>query len=232
MKGGNKPDKPDNPGNGDSDDDFIELTEFGESADTGDGMDTVVASAGGHTIDTGADDDTIILESGGNIVEGGDGIDVVRFFGDSLDLSAGTTSNGDIISGVENVWGGETDQTLSGDDGANSIKGFRGDDLLNGNGGDDELIGGGGNDTLNGGSGSDVLHGGRGNDTFLFTGDGVFGDIDTIDDYDPRKDTIELSGVGVDDISDDGSNTTLSLSDGSQVVVLGEVLTESDLVFS
>ena len=71
--------------------------------------------------------------------------------------------------------------------------GVAGDDVLNGGGGDDFIYGGGGNDLLIGGEGSDRLKGGSGSDTFRF--DAAPGDtnIDTILDFNPGQDRIELA---------------------------------------
>ena len=69
------------------------------------------------------------------------------------------------------------------------LRGFRGDDQLIGHQGNDDLYGGKNNDRLIGGSGSNILRGGPGQDTFV-VGDG----FDTIQDFNPTKDVIELSG--------------------------------------
>jgi Ca2+-binding RTX toxin-like protein len=59
-----------------------------------------------------------------------------------------TGEGNDTITGVENVTGGEFDDTLIGDAGTNELFGERGDDTLEGGGGDDHLRGGLGTDTV------------------------------------------------------------------------------------
>lgn len=64
-------------------------------------------------------------------------------------------------------------QSVTEEDGADTISGGLGDDIISGNDGDDILDGGAGNDTITGGAGlQDTLTGGAGNDT-LTDADGV-----------------------------------------------------------
>jgi Ca2+-binding RTX toxin-like protein len=65
-------------------------------------------------------------------------------------------------------------------------------DTLNGNAKNNVLTGNEGNNTLNGGAGNDVLTGGDGQDTFRFA-DALANNIDTITDFNPADDSIELS---------------------------------------
>ena len=60
--------------------------------------------------------------------------------------------------------GGNDNDVLVGQDGADSINGGRGDDWIYGNTGDDLLKGGDGNDKMRGGTGDDVMHGDDGDD--------------------------------------------------------------------
>ena len=95
--------------------------------------------------------------------------------GSVISLAAGMTSS---VAGraftvadgsvVENAYGGDGDDTLTGNDAANELSGGRGDDVLTGNAGDDSLSGGDGNDRLDGGAGADDLSGGAGDDTIIF----------------------------------------------------------------
>ncbi|KLN59811.1 hypothetical protein WH96_15615 [Kiloniella spongiae] len=98
------------------------------------------------------------------------------------------------------------------------------DDNLYGNGGDDFLDGRAGNDLLVGGTGSDILTGGTGADTFLFFGQNVGTDVDTITDYDKAEgDILDISDlIAFDDntdvvanfvrATDTGSTTSLEIS--------------------
>lgn len=71
--------------------------------------------------------------------------------------------------------------TLTGTNAADILAGGAGDDLLRGNAGDDILLGG---------EGSDTLIGGEGHDIFVISAGGT---PDTIDDFDPTEDRIDLS---------------------------------------
>src|SRR5262249_40276806 len=68
------------------------------------------------------------------------------------------------ISGIENVFGGQGNDNLTGDAHDNILVGNGGNDTLTGGDGNDVLLGGDGNDSLAGGSGRNLLIGGRGAD--------------------------------------------------------------------
>jgi Ca2+-binding RTX toxin-like protein len=102
--------------------------------------------------------------------------------------------------------GGSFDDTLYGNGGADHFFGDTGDDYISGGKGGDWLFGGGGDDELRGGRGADYLIGrqgddlmvgGGGDDIFSFSlialgnGPGQAG-VDTILDFNPGKDHIEL----------------------------------------
>ncbi len=67
----------------------------------------------------------------------------------TVDLAAGTTSDGNQLISIENASGSESADVLLGDAGSN---------VLLGRGGDDTLRGGGGADTLDGGDGFDIAN--------------------------------------------------------------------------
>lgn len=83
--------------------------------------------------------------------------------------------------------------TLSGGVRNDVLRGRGGDDHLSGGAGDDTLKGGAGNDVLDGGRGADLLVGGRGADTFRFASAPGAGEVDTIGDFTPGRDTIVLA---------------------------------------
>ena len=99
-----------------------------------------------------------------------------------------TTSNSNLT-----LNGNSGSNTLTGGAGNDHINGRGGDDVLSGGAGNDEINGGAGNDILDGGSGSDELEGGSGNDTLIYTlaENNVRG---TYDEYDGGSgtDTLEL----------------------------------------
>ncbi|HEV2774044.1 MAG TPA: calcium-binding protein, partial [Solirubrobacteraceae bacterium] len=132
--------------------------------------------------------DTVITESGpaGNdTIDGGGGRDRIRFDGRAagvrVDLAAGTATGAagdrDRLAGIEDAIGGDGDDILLGDGGANQLEGDAGDDRVAGRGGNDYLLGdlvpdtndfsitftpgSDGADTLRGGLGDDVLDAGR-----------------------------------------------------------------------
>jgi len=141
---------------------------------------------------------------------------------------------------------GSGNDTVSGNNGDDTIEGGAGNDVINGNAGKDTLKGGlgndtliadtykmgsydtGYNDTLEGGLGNDRLEGGAGDDTYIFNrGDGH----DTIYDHDAYQDTpqyINLYNAGTNDILKFGTGITASdlvsrKEDNNLTVALREV---------
>ncbi len=78
----------------------------------------------------------------------------------------------DSLISIENLIGGEGDDTFTGNQFANIFQGGAGNDTLIGGEGDDQLFGGLGDDQLIGGSTCDTLSGGDGDD-FLFGNGGT-----------------------------------------------------------
>ncbi len=91
----------------------------------------------------------------------------------TIDLSTGTydgTAHGwGVITfeGIENIYAGNGDDTISGDALGNYLNGSLGNDTINGKAGNDVLVGASGNDVLTGGAGVDVLDGRAGADIFV-----------------------------------------------------------------
>jgi hypothetical protein len=143
--------------------------------------------------------------------EGGGGMDLLDFSattsrGVSVNLGRTSTQivNSNLslvlnsVSAFENVWGGDQDDTLTGNGIANT------------------LLGGSGNDRLAGGGGNDFLGGGAGNDFYLFDADLSLG-----------SDTVEEGADGGTDRLDFGSTTsvgvTVDLSNSGLQVVNGNL---------
>jgi Ca2+-binding RTX toxin-like protein len=107
------------------------------------------------------------------------GIDTV-FYGDStagvgVNLATGRgvggSAEGDTLISIENVFGSNFNDTLTGTSGANQLHGQDGNDVIKGGGGDDFLDGGTGNDILVSDIfGHSTLDGGAGDDTFKGSG--------------------------------------------------------------
>ena len=136
----------------------------------------------------------------------------------------GGDAEGDILSGIAHLTGGDGDDNLYGDDGANTLSGGMGDDTLSGGDGADTLEGGNGADTLSGGRGDDNLSGGDGADTLsggsnddILTG----GDGDDTLDGGAGSDTL-TGGDGADKFvltkSADGSDTVTDFTDGTDKI--------------
>ncbi|RVK93360.1 calcium-binding protein, partial [Sinorhizobium meliloti] len=121
---------------------------------TGDDQNNVLRGAAGNDIlNGGAGDDSLSGGAGNDTADGGDGVD-------TFDLREKTSSvvlqlNGenaatvfvggvaeDTIRNIENIVGGSSDDTLTGDAEANKLSGARGNDWLKGGDGADTLDGG------------------------------------------------------------------------------------------
>lgn len=114
---------------------------------------------GSDTVDAGDGDDVVDGGEGADDLDGGGGTDLLGFLhsptGITVNLSASTDSEGDTFANFEDVLGTFSDDSITGNDGANTLGGAGGDDQLFGLGGDDGLFGGGGNDAADGGLGTD-----------------------------------------------------------------------------
>ena len=95
--------------------------------------------------------------------------------------------------------------TETGTDGNDVILGTANNDVLSGGGGDDTIYGGAGNDTLSGGTGADI---------FIFLpGDGN----DTIGDFEPGTDIIDLTGFGGEPIGWEALQETFTVINDAQL---------------
>ncbi|WP_193227608.1 cellulase family glycosylhydrolase [Aureimonas psammosilenae] len=122
--------------------------------------DLLVGGTGNNVIDGGDGNDMLIGGTGSDTLIGGAGIDTASYAasrgGVQIDLSTGTASGGDAggdtLTGIENLVGSSSSDTLKGD--AN----------------DNALYGGASNDILEGGAGADLLDGGADRDTASYEG--------------------------------------------------------------
>ncbi len=169
----------DGPGNdtleGGDGDDVLLNDEGNDSLSGGPGNDVLFAGGSRAALEDVSDNDTL---------DGGAGNDTVTYFGlgsdegifagveaslvtgqatvtgfntvDDPDREEPLTSTDTLIN-IENLVGGEDDDTLTGDREANRLDGNRGNDIINGGNGNDHITGGTGNDTLTGGDGDDVF---------------------------------------------------------------------------
>ena len=117
---------------------------------------------------------------------------------DSISLS-GVAGNHYIDGGAgsDTLFGGSGADRIDGGSDDDKLVGGKGDDILFGSSGKDTLIGGNGNDYLQGDSGDDILIGGAGSDKFAFATGSKFDirelGVDTINDFTPDQDKIQLS---------------------------------------
>lgn len=197
------------------------------------GDDTLEGNDGRDRLFGGDQDDSLDGGEGPDRLSGGDGDDILiggegndTLFGElGIDRLFGNDGDDDLSSGGENdlVLGGDGNDQLSGGSENDRLFGGNDQDLLLGSNGNDQLDGGedsdrlfGGedNDTLNGGENDDLLNGGTGRDRFVFDQDIEFanstedrltsdGGVDTITDFNPGADFINISATDFAVNSDD-----------------------------
>lgn len=138
------------------------------------GNDTLVGGAGGDQLDGGAGADTASYAGSAASV-------VVRLWAST---ATGGDAQGDTLISIENLAGGNGNDTLVGSNPTN---------VLAGGAGSDSLYGLAGADVLNGGTGMDRLEGGADADTFVFDTALGAGNVDTISDFSVADDVIHLS---------------------------------------
>ncbi|MEP2980724.1 MAG: cadherin domain-containing protein, partial [Lentilitoribacter sp.] len=175
----------------------------------GDGNDTLDGGYGKDTLDGGAGDDILMAgydDGTGDIFIGGEGNDTYQIEGTNvenhtfnIDLNTGSDQYDNSYSGIENINGGNGNDTFTGDANAN---------IFSGNGGDDTMYGGDESDifVFGEGDGADTVHGGAGGGW---------------------TDTIELSDAAG-DLGTYGTDWTVSLTSGSVDAQDANSLTLSD----
>lgn len=165
------------------------------------GNDALYGGAGNDSLSGGESDDLLHGGAGNDHLDGGSGIDTASWafaapgtdrgeiasssFGHlDVDLAAGVATfrlfsggqENDTLTGVENIIGGDGDDTLRGDNRDNMLSGGAGADRLEGRGGNDVLalddadvaVGGDGDDRFVIGLGDVTIDGGDGDDTLDF----------------------------------------------------------------
>ncbi len=171
-----------------------------------DDNDTLIGDTGNDTLSGGAGNDTYIFDpdfpGGADAILGLDdpGVDTLDFSGAMTAVAVNlSVTVPQVVAGanltlllqsataIENVLGGDKNDTITGN-GANN--------KLVGNSGNDTIDGGSGDDFLEGGPGDDQLRGGQGNDTYRFLViPNNFLSFDTIlGPDDPGVDQLDFSG--------------------------------------
>jgi Ca2+-binding RTX toxin-like protein len=116
--------------------------------------DVLIGTSSASVLNGGAGDDTLFASSSDTLIGGG-GSDTVSYaiaqignpiFSVNVNLSNGTDSLGETLTGISNVIGSSGGDLLIGNASANILNGGAGGDMLVGGGGADTIIGGGGVD--------------------------------------------------------------------------------------
>ena len=225
----------------------------------GTGDDLLVGGTGDDTIDGGDGHDFIWGGTGDDILTGGTGSDTFGFGAthgddtitdfedgtDIIDLSAldGVNQLGDLTITADG-----SDTLIDTGQGTIRLEGVSSADLdasnfvfsTTGDGGADTITGGDGDDTIDGLGGNDALTGGGGADTFVFQADHG---ADRITDFTDGEDLIDVSALGITDLSGltfttntDGNVVIDTGTDGGTIELEGvtdvALLTEEDFIFA
>jgi Ca2+-binding RTX toxin-like protein len=196
----------------------------------GSGNDTLVGGKGDDFFDGGA---------GADAITGGGGNDTVSYLSSALavgvNLATGLGSGGatgDTLISIENVWGSNQGDVLTGNDGANTLSGFSGNDTLDGAGGDDLVIGGPGNDVAFLGAGNDVFQWNQGDANDTVDGQGGVDRLDFNGASFAEKVDISANGThvrltrDVDNVNmdlNDVENTTFNALGGADVINVNDL---------
>ena len=133
---------------------------YGRGAD-----DQLNGGAGDDRLFGEAGDDQLWGLTGADRLDGGAGADIAVYWTSNAAVTVNLTNGtgqgghaeGDVLVGVEHLWGSDHNDVLSGNNGANRLYGGKGNDELSGNSGNDVLEGDLGADRLDGGPGMDMV---------------------------------------------------------------------------
>jgi Ca2+-binding RTX toxin-like protein len=157
-------------------------------------------------------------DAGADIINGGLGTDRAEYttsaIGVTVNLTAGSASDGDVLTGIEDVYGSAYNDIVYGSAGANVLFGYNGNDQLLGLAGNDNLTAQAGDDALFCGEGDDFAFGGDG-------GDGLFGEEGNDTLYGGNGDDYLSGGDANDLIRGDAGNDQIEAGAGNDIVVLG-----------
>ena len=139
-------------------DDWLIGSSSNDILDGGKGQDFLYSGPGNDYVSAGEGDDLIVggEGAGNDTYVGGTGTDTVKYTSAVntilVNLLTGLANGQDIgtdqLSQIENLIGGQTGDTLIGDNNANNINAYTGNDTITGNGGNDTIDGGVGQDTV------------------------------------------------------------------------------------
>jgi Ca2+-binding RTX toxin-like protein len=193
------------------------------------GTDKLNGLGGIDTMYGGDDNDTLDGGTGADVMYGQAGThDAATYAPRTAKVTAtidGTANDGEagendnVKIDIEDLTGGQHNDTLTGDADANLLAGGDGGDTLKGTGGADVLNGGGSNDLFDGGAGADDMLGGAGFDTGDYSmtaapldvtiddvaNDGAAGELDNVHTDIERV----YGGLGGDNLTGSGDPNTL-----------------------
>ncbi|MCA8975883.1 MAG: hypothetical protein KDC98_14270, partial [Planctomycetes bacterium] len=206
--------------------DDVSGTDAADSLTGSTGADVVLGFGGDDTIDARGGDDYIVGGEGADDITGGTGNDTVSYqdanAGMTIDLAAGTASDGDTLSGVENVVGTAYDDTIVGGIGDNTIDGGAGTDTLSFAGGNAVTVDlttgtatGAGTDSF---SDIEAVIGSSNDDTFVFSAP-VAGAVYHVDGGAGGSDTIDLSNFVSDTITFGDGILTVDMGNGDSFAI-------------
>lgn len=132
------------------------------------GDDVLTGGAGNDTVLGGDGDDYLMGDAGNDRLDGGAGSDWAGYESATAAVKVDLT-----LTGAQNTGGGGTDTLISienvyGTNYADTLTGSAANNMLSGGGGNDTIFGGQGDDFLTGGAGNDTLSGGDGDDTVSY----------------------------------------------------------------
>lgn len=199
-----------------------------ENVTGGSGNDVITGNGSANRLIGGMGDDTFAGGAGNDVLDGGLGRDTAIYTGSvavTANLATGTATQGgdtDTLISIENLIGGDGNDSLTGDDNANTLMGGDGNDTLAGGLGLDDLAGGEGDDIFTGSLAEiqgDQLNGGAGNDTLVLTtgGTAAFADASL-----KMVETITLSGATNIDLSAQTEGFTVNGSTGNDTIIGGQ----------
>lgn len=122
-----------------------------------------------------------------------------------------------VTQGNDDLRGSTKDDYVNGGQGDDFAFANKGNDDLRGEDGNDVLKGGGGKDFIWAGRGNDWVTGGSGKDAFQF----LFGEgLDTITDFNVRKDVFYADWESIDAIYQVGDDTVIDWGDGDMLTLI------------
>ena len=195
-------------------------------------QDILKGDAGTNMLFGDGGDDGFLVSEGLDIIDGGSGNDrydaTLSDGGVTINLNElndegyatayGGLADGDLLKNIEQLFGSQYDDHLTGDGDTNLLEGNEGNDTLTGGGGSDILYGEAGNDTLDGGSGNDTITVGDGNDIVILNL--LTGNSDVVTDFHRGDNKVRI-------VSDDSGSSLADYGVEARIVANSDGTTSS-----